>query len=137
MVDRANHDGRVDVAAQERDEHFHPDAMNELKTTSSAGPCRRSADPARRMLVGGPCVVPMEADLDATEIVDVNFLTRRPNDRRRIDHLNGAARRCFGSVRHAIGNAGEAVLVEDFATTRSFGSNALVLDTNDVMNTIV
>src|SRR5689334_224588 len=91
-----NDDGTIEIATEERHEHFHTHAGNELKSPALTGPILRHAHPARRAIqirFG----IPMKLYSNASELVGMNFLSSRTRDGCRFHDLPDEARGTFGA----------------------------------------
>jgi hypothetical protein len=103
VVDAADHDGLVWIAIHEVDEHFLPDARDELKAEVRAGPRLGDTHPARAVFVVLVFLVPVELHPDAPVLLGTDLTVLGPDHDRRLGPRDHGPLR---SARRPEGDAG-------------------------------
>ena len=112
VVEGPDDDRLVGVAVLEGDEDLLPDPREGVGSPRVPGQRRRDAQPGAAVRVLLPLAVPVELHLDPPVLVDVDVLSRRPDDDGRLGSLRHRAPRTAGRPVHRVAReTGERVLV--------------------------
>ena len=128
VVEGAEYDGLVRIAALEGHDDLRADAGDELRTPAGAGPGLHGPDPARGLVVTAALAVPMELHLDAAHRVDVDLLAGRAHDDGRVRDLNAAPLGPRGHEGDIGRHGGEGVPVDPVLRPCGGARGAVVLD---------
>src|SRR5690606_16538403 len=135
VVDATRHQRTIGIALEERDHDFHAHARDELGSPARTGPALRHADPARRRVVVGTVLLPMELHADAPVLVHADLVARGPDHDRRLRAVDlGFGRALPRADRGGLGHALERVLVAWIRRRGAFGlvrDRARVLDAGE------